>query len=122
MVGYTVCNVGIINGKLVSFEVKAETKFKTARGSSDSDTSVVEMYFKLMSRGFWDCTVYFPEVTSRSISSVSVVVRENSKCESRDELVKALVCKACRRVIMEAKSMASRADSIICSMGGADVD
>lgn len=122
MVGYIVCNVGIIGSKLVSFEVKAETKFKTMRGSSDSDTSVVEMYFKLMSRGFWDCTVYFPEVTSRSISSVSVTVREARRCESRDELIKSLVLTACRRIIIEAKSMASRADSIICYVGGANAD
>lgn len=120
MVGYTVCNVGIINGKLVSFEVKAETKFKTARGSSDSDTSVVEMYFKLMSRGFWDCTVYFPEVTNRSISSITVVVREAKKYESRDELVKSLVSKACKRITTEAKSIVSRAGDIINSVGGGD--
>lgn len=122
MKDYTVCNVGLINSKLVSFEVKVEAEFKTRRGSSDSDKSVVELYFKLMSRGFWDCTIYFPEVTTRSVSSISVVVRESSSFESRDKLVESLVRKACKRACVEAKAMASRASSIACMFGGVDGD
>lgn len=120
MASYNVCNVGILNNRLVSFEVKAEAGFKPMRGSSFDDKSFVEMYFKSMSRGFWDCTVYFPDVTNRSISSITVVVREGMEYDSRDELVKSLVSKACKRITTEAKSIVSRAGDIINSVGGGD--